>query len=316
MNLLINESAHTMSDERSSGKVKRRQRRHETRNTAHFQAFLRRPDMFHLENLRELTQSHHFVADTDFMYRQTNMPSYIRTAFHAVACAIAVFSLSIATTSNTLAASQDLPFDLPAQRGSAASIDIRVTTPGCILAQIRPWMASTTDGKRADRLQLALRGDDRSFPYAAIAGPASQQVPLWLSYAAFPSDVARVVTWTIAVSTVNNTGTARGVVRIEYPPTPMPCVLRAEVAPNGVILNWFYTGERFDGNFLIERSSNNGAAWRTIGACTTRVSNRTTYSCTDTSATAGNYLYRACAVTEGNTCTASNITPPVRLKLR
>lgn len=250
------------------------------------------------------------------MARQTNMPSILRTAFQAAICAGAVFSLLIASVSSTRAASQDLPFDLPAQRGSFASIDIPVTSPGCILAQIRPWMASTPDGKKADRLQLELRGNDRSFPYAIISGPASQQVPLWLSYAAFPSDVSRVVTWTVGVSTLNNSGTARGVVRIEYPPTTMPCVLRAESTANGVFLNWFYTGERFDGSFLIERSSNNGAAWRTIDACTTSVSNRTTYSCNDETATQGDYLYRACSVTEGNTCTASNVTPPVRLRLR
>lgn len=251
------------------------------------------------------------------MIRQTNMPSIIRTAAHAIMCAFAVFSLSFVTVNNSQAASQDLPFDLPAQRGSAASIDVRVTTPGCIMAQIRPWMASTPEGRRADRLQLSLRADDRSFPYASIAGPASPQVPLWLSYAAFPSDIARVVTWTISVANLSSVGTARGVVRIEYPPTPMPCVLRTESTPGGVFLSWFYTGERFDGSFLIERSSNNGAAWRTIDSCTTRVSNRTTYSCTDeTTVAEGNYLYRACAITEGNTCTASNVTPPVRIRLR
>jgi hypothetical protein len=165
-------------------------------------------------------------------------------------------------------------------------------------------------------MQLTLRGNDRSFAYASISGPASQQVPLWLSYAVFPSDVSRVVTWTITAASLSNMGTARGVVRIEYPPTPMPCVLRAESTSNGVFLSWFYTGERFEGSFLIERSSNNGAAWRTIGPCTTRVSNRATYSCSDATAVEGDYLYRACAVTEGNTCTASNVTPPVRIRLR
>lgn len=269
----------------------------------------------YLEKLRELRQARYFAADFASMNRQTNMPFITRTAAHAIVCAIAVFSLSIVSVSSTQAAGQDLPFDLPAQRGSNASIDIRVTTPGCILAQIKPWMASTPDGRKADRLQLALRNDDRSFPYAGIAGQASPQVPLWLSYAVFPSDVARVTTWTVNVANLSNAGTARGVVRIEYPPTPMPCVLRAESQPNSVFLSWFHTGERFKGSFLIERSSNNGAAWRTIDACITSVSNRTIYSCNDDSATAGDYLYRACAVTEGNTCTASNVTPPVRLRL-
>lgn len=243
------------------------------------------------------------------------MPSILRTAAQGVVSAIAVFSLSITPVSRSQAASQDLPFDLPAQRGSTASINIQVTTPGCILAQIKPWTPSTTDGRKADRLQLSLRNDDRSFPYAGIAGQASPQVPLWLSYAVFPSDVARVVTWTLSVANLSNAGTARGVVRIEYPPTPMPCVLRAESQTNGVFLSWFYTGERFDGDFLIERSSNNGAAWRTIGDCTTRVSNRTIYSCNDATATTGEFLYRACAVTDNDTCTASNVTPPVRLRL-
>lgn len=215
-----------------------------------------------------------------------------------------------------MAAGQDLPFDLPAQRGSSAQIDFQVKTPGCILAQIKPWMSSTPEGKKAEQLQLFLRGDDRAFPYAAIAGPASQQVPLWLSYAAFPSDVERTLTWTVSVLNLSNAGTARGVVRIEYPPTPMPCVLRAESVPNGVFLNWFYTGERFDGSFLIERSSNNGAAWRTVGECSTRVTSRTTYSCIDGSATTGDYLYRACAVSDGSSCNASNVTPPVRLRVR
>jgi hypothetical protein len=269
-----------------------------------------------LEKLHEFASACHFAADNATMNRQTDMPFILRTAAHVVTCAVAVFSLSIASTHPTRAASQDLPFDLLAQRGSSATITVRVETPGCILAQIRPWIASTPDGKKADRLQLTLRADNRTFPNAAISGPASQQVPLWLSYAAFPSDIGRVVTWTIGVSTLNNSGTARGVVRIEYPPTPTPCVLRAEAIPGGVFLSWFYTGERFDGSFLIERSSNNGAAWRTVAGCTTRVGNRSSYSCTDETATEGNYLYRACAITEGNTCTASNVTPPVRIRLR
>lgn len=249
------------------------------------------------------------------MTRQTNMPSFARKTVHACACAVATLSLFIPLISTTQAAGQDLPFDLPAKRGSNASIDIQVTAPGCILAQIKPWMASTPEGRKSDRLQLSLNNDGRSFPYAGIAGQASPQVPLWLSYAVFPSDVARVVTWTLSVTNLSNAGTARGVVRIEYPPTPMPCVLRAEAQPNGVFLSWFYTGERFDGNFLIERSSNNGAAWRTMDACTVSITNRTIYTCNDATATTGNYLYRACAVTEGETCTASNVTPPVRLRV-
>jgi hypothetical protein len=265
--------------------------------------------------LRELLHKRYFAADFASMNRQTSMPSFIRTAAHVCVCASAVFSLSVAPFSHILAAGQDLPFDLPAQRGSTASIDIQVTTPGCILAQIKPWTPSTTDGRKAERLQLSLRNDDRSFPYAGIAGQASPQVPLWLSYAVFPSDVARVVTWTLSVANLSNAGTARGVVRIEYPPTPMPCVLRAEAQTNGVFLSWFYTGERFDGSFLIERSSNNGAAWRTIDACTTSVSNRTIYSCNDDTATTGDFLYRACAITDSDTCTASNVTPPVRLRV-
>jgi hypothetical protein len=249
--------------------------------------------------------------------------------------------------------SVDLPFDLAAQAGIKESFNFKITAPGCILAQIRPWTSSQQDGARADRLQLSLHGEDRANAYAFISGSPSAAAPLWISYAAFRPDVNRVNSWTITVMTVNNRGTARGVVRIEYPPTQMPCALRATTAgsqsyaangnagdsvnggnsnrngssssissttnitnANSVNLSWLYTGETFKGIFLIERSSNNGAAWRTVNGCSVAVSSRTSYNCTDPILASGDYLYRACAVTADVACSASNVTPALRVKVR
>lgn len=184
-------------------------------------------------------------------------------------------------------------------------------------------MSATPNTPKADRLQLSLNGADRVYPYVSVTGASSSVVPLWISYAAFPSDVNRVNGWTIAVSTVNNRGTARGVVRVEYPPTQMPCALRATTSTTNTIsnvnLSWLYTDSRFAGSFLIERSSNNGAAWRMVNGCVVPISNRTLYTCTDTRLAAGDYLYRACTVSAGaedTGCSASNVTPPIRVAIQ
>lgn len=256
------------------------------------------------------------------------MAQWIHIAKRATSCAVTTAALvlsiqgvasqpAIAAPSNT---SVDFAFDLQARSGESASVQFKVTTPGCIQAQIRPWTSSTQDTPKAIRLQLALKGSDRTFPYVSVVGSSSANVPLWISYAAFPSDVNRVSEWTVVVNTLNSRGTARGVVRVDYPPGQLPCALRATTElvnnRNSVNLSWLYTSGRFMGSFLIERSSNNGAAWRTVGDCVVPVSNRTVYTCADTNVDSGDYLYRACAVTTDVACSASNVTPAIRVNVK
>lgn len=251
---------------------------------------------------------------------------------HAIT--IAIFALATMHTPTHLGlaaapgSSLDLAFDLPAQAGAKKAVDFKVTTPGCIEAFIRPW-SSSTSGNKANQLQLSLYGSDRTTPYVSITGASSAVVPLWLSYAAFPLDVNRVNTWTVTVSTVNGRGSARGVVRVDFPPNQMPCALRATTTlttttnvtntTRSVNLSWLYTGSAFDGLFLVERSSNNGAAWRAVRGCAIKVSTRTLYSCSDANVGPGEYLYRACSVStdaSDSMCSASNVTPAVRVSIK
>jgi len=226
----------------------------------------------------------------------------------------------IAVSPNT---SVDFAFDLPAQAGVAKTFEFKVNMPGCIQAYIRPWTSSTGGSSKASKLQLSLNWSDCTAPYVSVTGSSSNAVPLWVSYAAFPSDVNRVSGWTIAVSTVNGRGTARGVVRLDYPPTQMPCALRATTTTisdtNSVNLSWLFTDIRFNGAFLVERSSNNGAAWRTVRTCSLPITSRTLYVCTDANVAPGDYLYRVCTVSGDGTdtaCSASNVTPPVRVNVK
>ncbi len=243
----------------------------------------------------------------------------------ATTAAVLVLAAILVPTNQSAAASPstsvDFAFDLPAQTGAAKDFEFKVTSPGCIQAYIRPWTSSTGSGTKADRLQLALSGSDRTTPYVSVTGSASSAVPLWVSYAAFPSDVNRVSGWKITVNTVNGRGTARGVVRVDYPPTQMPCALRATTTTltdtRSVSLSWLFTDVRFDGIFLVERSSNNGAAWRTVRTCSLPITSRTLYVCTDANVNPGDYLYRVCTVSGDDTaCSASNVTPPVRVSLK
>lgn len=273
----------------------------------------------------EILQTFYARGDNRKMAQWTYRIRYL------IACAMTAAALGLtallAPANHSVAASPatsvDFAFELPAQSGASKAFEFKVTTPGCIQAYIRPWTSSTGSGPKADKLQLALSGSDRATPYVSITGSASNAVPLWVSYAAFPSDVNRVSGWKITVSTVNGRGSARGVVRVDYPPTQMPCALRATTNTltdtRSVSLSWLFTDVRFDGAFLVERSSNNGASWRMVRTCSLPITSRTLYVCTDANVAAGDYLYRVCTVSGDGTdagCSASNVTPPVRVSVK
>ncbi|BCX02664.1 MAG: hypothetical protein KatS3mg053_0602 [Candidatus Roseilinea sp.] len=273
----------------------------------------------------EMLQIFYARGDNKAMAQWTCQMKYM-TACAMTAAALGL-TMMLAPTNQSVAASAatsvDFAFELPAQAGAAKTFEFKVTTPGCIQAYIRPWTSSTGSGPKADKLQLALIGSDRDAPYVSITGSASNAVPLWVSYAAFPSDVNRVSAWKITVNTVTGRGSARGVVRVDYPPTQMPCALRATTNTftdtRSVSLSWLFTDVRFDGAFLVERSSNNGAAWRMVRTCSLPITSRTLYVCTDANVSAGDYLYRVCTVSGDGTdagCSASNVTPPVRVSLK
>lgn len=235
----------------------------------------------------------------------------------AVAAAVAVLASTPPQPSAAAArhTSVDFPFNLDAQAGDAASFEFKIASPGCILAQIRPWTATTKDGTSVRRLDLAILGADREQPRQALTNSSSAVSPLWVSYAVFSGEAARVPSWTIRVTNPDGRGTARGIIKIEYPPTQMPCALTARASrPSGVDLSWRHSGRPFSGSFLVERSTDNGKTWGPVSTCTLAVSNNAAYACRDESATVTpQLLYRACAVTSGNVCAGSTVTPAVRV---
>jgi hypothetical protein len=236
----------------------------------------------------------------------------------AITAALAILAASPLqpTLASPRQTSVEFPFDLSAEAGDADTYEFKIASPGCILAQIRPWTATTKDGIKAPRLELAVLGADNSLqPRQAVTNSCSSVSPLWVSYAVFSGEAARVPSWTVRVSNPDARGTARGIMKIEYPPTQMPCALTARAnRQGGVDLTWRHSGRPFSGSFLVERSTDNGATWTAVSTCTVAVSNNSAYECRDEGATiTPRLLYRACAVTSGNVCSVSTVTPAVRV---
>lgn len=209
----------------------------------------------------------------------------------------------------------DFPFDVSSTYGDRDKFDFKVAEGGCILAQIISWTRSGTSGSSASQLALILNGSDRTGYYARVDGSSSSISPLWLSYAVSSSDVNRVKTWTISVVNFTRSGTAKGTINLEYPPTQVPCELKAAIShtKGAIDLGWRYTETSFKGSFLVERSTN-GRTWSVVSACKKSRTSSTSYSCSDTGLKSGTtYYYRACAITSGSKCETKNVTPPTRI---
>ena len=226
-------------------------------------------------------------------------------------------ALSAAGPASPTVKMQKFQFDIGSTYGDRNKFDFRVTKAGCILGQIKSWSRSGNTGPAAQELDLILNGSDRTGYYARNDGSRSSVSPLWVSYAVSSSEVGQVKTWTISVINFTGRGSATGSINVEFPPTQVPCELKAAVSRTRgrIDLSWRHTGKFFRGAFLVERSTN-GANWRVVRACTKKPSSRqTSYSCSDTGLTSGGvYYYRACAVTTGSRCGRTNLTPAITVR--
>jgi hypothetical protein len=112
-----------------------------------------------------------------------------------------------------------LSFDVGSDFGDRDTVTFQVPNAGCIVAKINSWSSSNSGEARASQLALILNGSDRNGYYAR----SDDSAPLTLSYLASASDVNRVVTWTITVANFTGSGTAQGIVTLEYPPNRLNC---------------------------------------------------------------------------------------------
>jgi hypothetical protein len=230
---------------------------------------------------------------------------------------ILALALQASNLLKPLASSWSFNFDVGSTFGDRDKFDFKVSESGCVLMQIKSWSRSGSSGSAASQLALILNGSDRTSNYARVDGSTTGIVPLWVSYAITSTQVSRVKTWTISVVNFTKSGTAKGTVYLEYPPTQMPCELKvASSRTKGQInLSWSYTGKSFKGYFLIERSTD-GKQWSVVNGCkkSSPTSSTTTpikYSCSETGLKSSTtYYYRACANTSGVKCETTNPTTP------
>lgn len=231
--------------------------------------------------------------------------------------------VSTAASPTSLSTAKEYSFELTSTYGDKDKFSFSVAEGGCIIAQVKDWSRSGTSGSTASQLALILNGSDRTSYYARIDGGYTSITPLWTSYSVPSSQVSKVNTWTISVVNFTKSGTAKGTLSLEYPPTQTPCELKVAVSRTSgqIDLGWVYTGRSFRGSFLIEHSTD-GRNWSVISACTKTAptalgTTSINYSCSDTRLTSGRtYYYRACAVSSGTVCdTRKYITPPKSVKV-
>jgi hypothetical protein len=232
---------------------------------------------------------------------------------------VILLALTVVAASPALpmAATSSYSFNLGSAYGDSDEFTFRITQPGCILAQVKSWSRSGTRGTTASQLALILNGSDRTSYYARQDGNASSIVPLWTSYAVSSREVSRVRTWTISVNNFTRSGTANGILNLEYPSTLVPCEFEAMPSRTRgrIDLDWRYTGSYFSGSFLVERSTN-GSTWSVVSTCKqSPTSSKTNFTCSDIGLTSGRtYYYRACAITSGLRCKTTDLTPATSAK--
>ena len=227
---------------------------------------------------------------------------------------IMLLAVALSAAGPTLLIVDNKPFEVGPTRGDRDPLKIDIAQAGCILARVYPWPPST-QGSTAVKLALILNGSDIKGYYARSDGDTADTLPLWTSYAVSPSQVTEVEEWTLSIVNFTEGGEAQGTIRLEFPPTQVPCELKATVPQTRgqIDLSWRYTGNPFKGFFLIERSTDN-RTWSLIRACTQAPSRSTSYACSDTGTSGTRYYYRVCAVTSGSRCGTTNLTPPVSVR--
>lgn len=230
-----------------------------------------------------------------------------------VAAAAAVMGICAPSGMSVYAETMAESFEIGATFGDRDAFDIRVGGSGCIIASVEAWSPAATGDSKAPQLALILNGDGNDQAYARVDG-APGRAPLWLSFAVSEDEARRVGTWTVSVVNFSRAGSAKGAVRIEYPPAQVPCEFKA-IARNGrVNLSWTYAGEPFDGYFVVERRD--GAAWSAVPDCAQDAAASSRFSCRDEQVRRGaTYVYRVCA-TSGNQCHSSGVLPPRAVTVR
>lgn len=207
-------------------------------------------------------------------------------------------------------------FSIDSSYGARTTFPLTIKEEGCVWAQAT-WPASS----RAKTLALILNGPGSDSAYQRIDGKS--EVVLYYSVTA--NDVKKGTNWSISIVNFSG-GTAKGQITIEYPPTQVPCELKAGIPKTKtrgqIDLSWVYTGKSFKGSFLIERSTDN-KTWSVISSCTKSApasSSKTplnNYACADTGLSSNKtYYYRACSVASGSKCDVKKyITPATSVKM-
>jgi hypothetical protein len=229
---------------------------------------------------------------------------------------IIVLALVSTAASPIFATTAKKDFDVSAAYGDRDTFDITAAEGGCIIARIDSWTNSKSGEKPTTKLALILNGSDRTEYYARSDGNATNKTPLWVSYSVSSTQVSKVKKWSVAVVNFTKSGTAKGTLYLEYPPSQTPCQLEVAVSKikGQVDLRWLYTGKPFKGSFLVERSTD-GTKWSAVSVCKKSApmsaTSSSSYTCSDTRLNSGTiYYYRACAITTGSACDIKqNITP-------
>jgi len=205
-------------------------------------------------------------------------------------------------------------FSIDSSYGARTTIPITIKQEGCVWAQAT-WPASS----KAKTLALILNGPGSDSAYQRKDGKSD----VVLYYSVTASDVKKGTNWSISIANFSGR-TAKGQITIEYPPTQVPCELKAITSrtKGQIDLSWVYTGKSFKGSFLIERSTDN-KTWSVISNCKKSAptsSSKTTlnnYSCADTGLSRNKtYYYRACSITSGSKCDVKKyITPATSVKI-
>lgn len=199
----------------------------------------------------------------------------------------------------------DFPFDTATARGGAATFSFKVSTAGCIVAQVTTLSPSNA----TVRLDLS---NSRTVANKTIR--QSSIGTTWLT-APVPASAANGSTWRLSVSAP--TGSAKGSVRIEYPPTQVPCEFTAAARGSEVTLSWTAPARPSGGTFLVERSdATTRPAWRAVRGCNKPARESQAFRCAESGVSNGAYLYRACLVSSGSRCGTTNVTPPLAVTVR
>ena len=198
-------------------------------------------------------------------------------------------------------------FSVGSTYGARTTISMTIKEQGCVWAQAT-WPTSST----AKTLALILNGPGSKSAYQRKDGKSG----VVLYYGITESDAKKGTDWAINIANFGG-GTAKGQITIEYPPTQVPCDLKALASKTKgqIDLSWIYTGKPFKGSFLIERSADN-KVWNVVSKCTMSApasskAALSSYSCVDSGLSSNNtYYYRACSITSGSKCDPKKYTTP------